>query len=105
MVKAIPTTKKMACLRSRRCTKNISVESLGGISSVLGYRLRKLGFTTLSSIKRRSKCMNRCAFKEWMKKNVCANGRQSGMAYKSIWGNISRKTIKRKLTARRRRRC
>ena len=105
MVKAIPTTQKMACFRSKRSSKNLCIESLGGINIVLGCRLRKLGFRTVSSLKNRSKCMTRNAFRTWMKVKVCANGRHSGMAYKSMWGKITKKTIKRKLNKRSLKRC
>ena len=105
MVKAIPTTKKIACFKYKKNISRKGIETVGGIDAVLGCRLRKQGITTATALKTRTHCMTRCQFKDWMKKKVCANGRYSGMAYKSLYVKVTRKTIKRKLTQKPKKRC
>ena len=92
MVKAIPTTKKMLCLRRQTSFKRFCVESVAGIGRVLGCRLRKRNISTAHKLYKRTQCMNECQFIKWFQCSTKANVRQAGMAYKTLHGSLGKLT-------------
>ena len=95
MVKSIPTTQKMVCLRQHGCLRRVCIESVGGIGKVLGCRLRQLQIVTAHSLYSKTKCMSQCQFIDWFVTNTKGNRRLAGMAYKTLYGKLATQPIKR----------
>lgn len=90
MVKAIPTTLKMITLRQYGCLKKVCIESVAGIGKVIGCRLREQDINTAESLYLMTKSMSQCEFVQWFVVHTRGNRRLAGMAYKTLYGKLSK---------------
>ena len=97
MVKRIPLTIKIACFKQDECAEDKCVETVGGISSVIGCRLKKAGVNTADQLRANTKGMRKCEFVDYMKCVANSNVRYAGMAYKSLYGKVTECAVKHKL--------
>ena len=93
----VPITKKIALFKTTNGTCQMSVEVLGGINGVYSKRLEEQGICTVYQLKKKTKCMTSCEFEKFLYKKACVNKLNAAMAYKSIYGRVDKKQIKKAL--------
>ena len=97
MVKRVPLTIKIACFKQDECTKGKCVCTVGGIGKAIGDRLKCAGIDKADKLRRKTKCMSKSEFEEYLKCEGNANIRQARWAYKSLFGCVTETAVENKL--------